>query len=41
MANEREKNSAKLKITGMDDLYHDIKQEKKKRLDDVEYEKLF
>jgi len=40
MANGREKNSAKPKITQRDDLYHDIKQEKKKKLDDVEYELL-
>lgn len=39
MAN-REKNSAKPKITVREDLYHDIKQEKKKRLDDLEYENL-
>lgn len=40
MANDREKNSAKPKTNQRDDLYHDIKQEKKKRLDDAEYEKL-
>jgi polyphosphate kinase 2 len=40
MANGREKNSAKPKNNQREDLYHDIKQEKKKRLDDAEYEKL-
>ena len=30
MANNREKNSVKPKVAGRDDLYHDIKQEKKK-----------
>jgi len=36
----REKNSSKPKTTQREDLYHDIKQEKKKRLDDAEYERL-
>jgi polyphosphate kinase 2 len=40
MANNREKNSSKPKTTQREDLYHDIKQEKKKRLDDAEYERL-
>ena len=40
MGNNREKNTAKPKVAGRDDLYHDIKQEKKKKLSDEEYEKL-
>ena len=40
MATDREKNSAKAKAFGKDDLYHDIEQEKKKKLDDEHYEEL-
>jgi polyphosphate kinase len=40
MGSNREKNSAKVKAVGNDDLYHDIKQEKKKKLGQGEYEEL-
>jgi len=40
MAHNKEKNSTKVKTVGKDDLYHDIKQEKKKKLRSVEYEEL-
>ena len=40
MATNKEKNSAKEKTVGKDDLYHDIEQEKKKKMDDSEYEEL-
>ena len=39
MANHKEKKSAKV-TNGKDDLYHDIEQEKKKKLDSNEYEEL-
>jgi polyphosphate kinase 2 len=39
MAAKKEKNSMDVK-TGKNDLYHDIEQEKKKKLDDVEYNEL-
>ena len=39
MGNNKEKTSSKPKA-GREDLYHDIKQEKKKKVDDKEYEKL-
>jgi polyphosphate kinase len=39
MGNNKEKTSSRPKA-GREDLYHDIKQEKKKKLDDKEYEKL-
>ena len=34
MATKRVRNSSKAKAVGKDDLYHDIEQEKKKKLDD-------
>jgi polyphosphate kinase 2 len=40
MAQNKEKKSAKLRVTGKDELYHDIKQEKKKKLGSGEYEEL-
>jgi polyphosphate kinase 2 len=40
MATRKEKDSTKLKAVGKDDLYHDIEQEKKKKLDDGEYGEL-
>jgi len=40
MANKREKNSTKGRVAGKDDLYHDIEQEKKKKMDSDEYEEL-
>lgn len=40
MATNKEKNSAKEKTVGKNDLYHDIEQEKKKKMDDSEYEEL-
>jgi polyphosphate kinase len=40
MASKSEKNSAKGKAAGKDDLYHDIKQEKKKKLGSGKYEEL-
>ena len=38
MATNKEKNSVKEKTVGKEDLYHDIEQEKKKKMDDSEYE---
>src|SRR5664280_2016833 len=38
MATNKEKKLAKEKTVGKDDLYHDIEQEKKKKMDDSEYE---
>jgi len=40
MATNKEKKLAKEKTVGKDDLYHDIEQEKKKKMDDSEYEEL-
>src|ERR1035437_2384967 len=40
MATNKEKKLAKEKTIGKDDLYHDIEQEKKKKMDDSEYEEL-
>jgi polyphosphate kinase 2 len=40
MATNVGKNSSKAKVSGKDDLYHDIEQEKKKKLDKEEYEEL-
>jgi len=41
MANNREKKSGNARAGKKDDLYHDIEQEKKKKLDDNAYDKLF
>jgi polyphosphate kinase 2 len=40
MAHNKEKESAKSRVAGKDELYHDIKQEKKKKLGSGEYEEL-
>ena len=40
MATTREKKTSKLKAVGKDDLYHDVKQEMKKKLSPGEYEEL-
>jgi len=40
MSSNREKKPGKLNNVGKDDLYHDIEQEKKKKLDDNAYDKL-
>jgi polyphosphate kinase 2 len=40
MATNKEKNSVKEKTVGKEDLYHDIEQEKKKKMDNSEYEEL-
>src|SRR5664280_1306372 len=40
MATNKEKKLAKEKTVGKDDLYHDIEQEKKKKMDNSEYEEL-
>jgi polyphosphate kinase 2 len=40
MSSNREKNLSKVKVAGKEDLYHDIEQEKKKKLDSNEYEEL-
>jgi polyphosphate kinase 2 len=40
MAQNKEKKSANIRITGKDELYHDIKQEKKKKLGSREYEEM-
>jgi polyphosphate kinase len=40
MANNKGKKASLHGISGKDDLYHDIKQEKKKKMDDSEYEEL-
>jgi len=40
MATNRERNSSKLKAAGKEDLYHDIKQEKKKKLESGKYDEL-
>ena len=40
MSSNRKKKPEKLSTVGKDDLYHDIEQEKKKKLDDNEYDKL-
>lgn len=40
MATDKQKNSARAKSFGKDDLYHDIEQEKKKKLDGEQYEEL-
>jgi polyphosphate kinase 2 (PPK2 family) len=39
MAHSKEKKSAKAKVTDKVDLYHDVEQEKRKKLDKKEYEK--
>ena len=38
MASNKEEKSDKLKLNRKDDLYHDVAQEKKKKLEDGEYE---
>jgi len=40
MATNRDRNSVKVRAVRRDDLYHDVEQEKKKKLDDVDYEQL-
>ena len=40
MSKSNEKNTVKVKASAETDLYHDIKQEKKKKLERKEYEKL-